>query len=118
MELPAEFLESIQITTQDVEDVLKLLNVSKASGSDLINPRLLKEGAPVLSPYFAYVFNKSIESSVFPSEWKLANVIPVYKKGDRTDASNYRPISLLSCLGKVFEKCVFKHMYNFFKYQQ
>ena len=113
MELPAESLGIIQISTQDVEDVLKLLNVSKASGSDLISPRLLKEGAPVLSTHLANLFNKSIETSVFPSQWKLANVIPVHKKGDRTDASNYRPISLLSCLGKVFEKCVFKHMYNF-----
>ena len=113
MELPAESLGIIQISTQDVEDVLKLLNVSKASGSDLISPRLLKEGAPVLSTHLANLFNKSIETSVFPSQWKLANVIPVHKKGDRTDASNYRPISLLSCLGKAFEKCVFKHMYNF-----
>ena len=113
MELPAESLGIIQISTQDVEDVLKLLNVSKSSGSDLISPRLLKEGAPVLSTHLANLFNKSIETSAFPSQWKLANVIPVHKKGDRTDASNYRPISLLSCLGKVFEKCVFKHMYNF-----
>ena len=105
MELPAESLGIIQISTQDVEDVLKLLNVSKSSGSDLISPRLLKEVAPVLSTHLANL--------CFPSEWKLANVIPVHKKGDRTDASNYRPISLLSCLGKVFEKCVFKHMYNF-----
>ena len=79
----------------------------------IISPRLLKEGAPVLSTHLANLFNKSIETSVFSSQWKLANVIPVHKKGDRTDASNYRPISLLSCLGKVFEKCVFKHMYNF-----
>ena len=95
MELPAESLGIIQISTQDVEDVLKLLNVSKASGSDLISPKLLKEGAPVLSTHLANLFNKSIETSVFPSQWKLANVIPVHKKGDRTDASNYRPISLL-----------------------
>ena len=64
---------------------------------------------------FANLFNLSLSSSVFPSQWKLANIIPIFKKGDRADASNYRPISLLSCLGKVFEKCVFKHLYNYLR---
>ena len=44
---------------------------------------------------------------------KHANVVPVHKKGDKTNVSNYRPISLLSCIGKIFEKCVFKHLHNY-----
>ena len=47
--------------------------------------------------------------------WKIVNIIPVYKKGDRTNATNDRPISLWNCLGEVFEKCVFKHLNNFLK---
>ena len=62
---------------------------------------------------FTQVFNKSLRRSYFPSQWKKGNVIPVHKKGDKTNVTNYRPISLLSCLGKVFEKCVFKHLYNY-----
>ena len=115
IEIPEHSLDNIVISSQDVEDVLRLLDTSKASGPDLISPKLLKEGAPVLSPHFCKLFNKSIDECSFPSEWKLANIIPVYKKGDRTEASNYRPISLLSCVGKVFEKCVFKHLYNFLR---
>ena len=114
-EHPEHILNNISISSQDVEDVLRLLDTSKASGPDLIHPKLLKEGATVLSPHLSTLFNKSIELCLFPSDWKLANIIPVYKKGDRTNATNYRPISLLSCLGKVFEKCVFKHLYNFLK---
>ena len=49
----------------------------------------------------------------FPFAWKSANVVPVYKKGDKTNTTNYRPISLISCIGKVFEKCVFKHLHNY-----
>ena len=112
-ELPEHTLGDVRISSQDVEDVLRLLDTSKASGPDLIHPRLLKEGAFVLSPHLSKLFNKSIELCQFPTDWKLANIIPVYKKGDRTNATNYRPISLLGCLGKVFEKCIFKYLYNY-----
>ena len=52
-------------------------------------------------------------NSYFPPSWKLANVVPIFKKGDKTNSANYRPISLLSCIGKVFERCVFKHLHNY-----
>ena len=81
IEIPEHSLDNIVISSQDVEDVLRLLDTSKASGPDLISPKLLKEGAPVLSPHFCKLFNKSIDECSFPSEWKLANIIPVYKKG-------------------------------------
>ena len=111
---PTSFsLDSINISTEDVRDVLKLLDPGKACGPDLINPRLLKEGADILSEKLCPIFNNSLSSSRFPDSWKLANVIPVFKKDDKTKVNNYRPISLLSCLGKVFEKCIFKHIFNF-----
>ncbi|KAK3096455.1 hypothetical protein FSP39_000336 [Pinctada imbricata] len=112
-EEPNSSIEEIMITESDVDDTLSILNPTKASGSDVINPRLLKEGSSVLAPHLAKLFNSSLSMSYFPSNWKKANVIPVYKEGDKTNVTNYRPISLISCLGKVFEKCVFKHLYNF-----
>jgi hypothetical protein len=115
---PLSCLDTINISNQDVLDVLKNLNINKASGPDLINPRLLKEGAEVLSPHLVKLFNSSLSKSYFPDNWKLANVVPIYKKGDKTNVTNYRPISLLSCIGKTFEKCVFKHMYNFLQERQ
>ena len=51
---------------------------------------------------------------MFPDCWKIANVVPIFKKGDKASAANYRPVSLLSCCGKLFERLVFKYMYNFF----
>ena len=92
---------------------LFLLNCNKASGPDLISPRLLKEGCEILSRPLTKIFNLCLSSSYFPLIWKQANVVPVHKKGDKTNVSNYRPISLLSCIGKIFEKCVFKHLHNY-----
>ena len=106
-------LSEIVVSEQDVNDVLKLIDGNKACGPDLVSPKLLKEGATVLTPHLCKIFNISLVSSIFPSDWKTANVVPVHKKGDRTNTSNYRPISLISCIGKVFEKCVFKHLHNY-----
>ena len=109
-------ISNITITEQDVEDVLLHLNVTKASGPDLINPRLLKAAANILKYPLCKLFNKSINLAKFPDIWKLASVIPVFKnKGEKECISNYRPISLLSIPGKVMEKCIFKYVYNFLR---
>ena len=89
------------------------MNVSKASGPDLISPRLLKEGANQLSFPLSKFFNRLIISGQFPQSWKKANVTPVYKKGEKQLCNNYRPISLLSALGKVMERYVHKYVYNY-----
>ena len=52
---------------------------------------------------------------IVPSLWKLANVCPVYKKGNRSDINNYRPISLMSCVGKLVERILFKNIFNYLK---
>ena len=106
-------LEDIHITETDVSDVLCLLNTSKASGPDLLNPTLLKEASSQLALPLASLFNKSLTSGVFPEAWKEANVTPIYKKDDPSIVNNYRPISLLNIIGKVMERCVFKHVYNY-----
>ena len=58
--------------------------------------------------------NRSLSECIFPNRWKTANVIPIFKKGDKSSLTNYRPVSLLSCCGKLLERLIFKHMYNFF----
>jgi hypothetical protein len=73
-------LEQIFITENEVEDILKILDTSKAIGPDLLNPRLLKEAASMLNYPLCRLFNLSLTLSTFPSEWKYANVIPVFKK--------------------------------------
>ncbi|MCG8078251.1 MAG: reverse transcriptase family protein, partial [Candidatus Thiodiazotropha taylori] len=106
-------IDSIHISVQDVLDVLKHLDVTKALGPDLISPRLLREGAEILAQPYSIVFNRSIEQGYFPSTWKEANLTPIYKKDDKSSPSNYRPISLLSSVGKILERCVHRYLYNY-----
>ncbi|MEW8546213.1 MAG: reverse transcriptase family protein [Candidatus Thiodiazotropha sp.] len=106
-------LQTISFTRQDVKDVLSNLQVSKASGPDLISPRLLKEGAEILATPLSVLFNFLITNEYFPIFWKDANVTPVDKKKDKSLPSNYRPISLLNQLSKVMERCVHKYVYNY-----
>ena len=103
---PRSTSDNITISNENVLDVLKLISTSKASGPDFVHAKPLKEGAQTLSKHLSKLFNLSLSLSYFPSQWKLGNVVPVYKKGDKKDPSNYRPISILCCMGKVFEKCV------------
>lgn len=106
-------IENIHITPKDIEDILLSLNTSKASGPDYIHPLLLKKSADILCYPLCNYFNLLLENSKFPSSWKLANVTPVHKKDDASNICNYRPISLLSILGKVFERCVYKYLNNY-----
>ena len=106
-------LESITITTQDVLDVFLHLDVSKACGPDLINPRLLKEGSHILAHPYAVIFNRSFSLGYFPSSWKEANVTHIFKKGDKSQSSNYRQISFLSIVVKAMDQCIHKYLYNY-----
>ncbi|KAK3098188.1 hypothetical protein FSP39_017040 [Pinctada imbricata] len=106
-------LQAIAIPTPDVKDFLNCLDISKAVGPDGLSPRLLKEAANVLAPPMCKLFNYSLKLKQFPTSWKVANIIPVYKKNDPQKVENYRPISLLCIIAKVFEKCVHKQLHNF-----
>ena len=106
-------LENIVISENDVCDILKLLDTTKAVGHDHISPRLLKEGKNELAIPLCTLFNLSLQQKVFPSDWKKANIVPVFKKDDPQKVNNYRPVSLLSVVSKVFERCVYKYIHNF-----
>ena len=109
--LPTETVPTVRKTfsfrlldSDAVQKKLSSLNVWKSTGLDGFSNRLLKECAEVLSPPLAHVFNCSLQSGVFPTVWKQGLVSPVYKnKGSRSNPKNYRPITLLSCISKVFE---------------
>ena len=106
-------LNTINIKASTVKDMTEILNTSKSCGPDPISPLLIKKTGKTIAPILAKIFNYSIKSSVFPDKWKLAFVVPIHKKGDESDTKNYRPISLLPCLSKVFERCVFKDIFNY-----
>ena len=94
------------LSPEDVLVGLLNLDIHKAVGPDQIPPRLLKECAHQIAPSLSLLFNRSISEGSLPDEWKLANIVPVHKKGEKTDVVNYRPISLLCVVSKVLERCV------------
>ena len=108
-------LENIVLIDEEVIDILRTLDTSKSSGPDFISPKMLKLGAEQLAYPLCKLFNISLNINKFPTSWKKANITPVYKKGNKSAVNNYRPISLLSCVGKVMERCVYKHLSNFMR---
>ena len=74
---------------------------------------MLRGVSKSVSKPLCILMNRSFEEGIFPDIWKIANVIPIFKKGDKSQPSNYRPVALLSCIGKLQERIVFKNMYNF-----
>ena len=108
-----ERLEFIETSEEEVAKLFKNLDVKKASGPDGISNRMLKIASKAISAPLCKLFNMSLRLAKFPSKWKEANVTPIYKKNDRQDDNNYRPISLLSCIGKLLERIVFINLYEF-----
>ena len=113
--VPQSVIEPFTFTPTEVESVLKSLKTGKAAGPDAVNNRLLIELAQPLASPLCDLFNYSLFSGKVPDIWKIANATPIHKKNDPNDVSNYRPISLLSTIGKVIEKLVHKHVFNFFR---
>ena len=100
-------LHNISITPKMVKKAITNLDSSKASGPDCIPVVVLKSCEPELSYILAKLFNKCLKESCFPDCWKVSSVVPVFKNvGERSTGKNYRPVSLLSVVSKVFEKLV------------
>ena len=75
-------------------------------GIDDINSVILKASAPVIVKSLTHLINQSLLEGIFPSRWKTAKLDPAFSKGDKMQADNYRPISLLSYVSKILEKVV------------
>ena len=104
---PQDSFTLSEISSPDVFRSLKSMKSSSATGPDGLPGHLLKKLAPLVNNNVTKIFNASINQCHFPGAWKKANVCPVYKqKGSKDDPSNYRPISVLPVLARVFEKLV------------
>jgi len=111
---PYTAMPAINITIPGVFKLLKNLNVHKATGPDNISTRLLKSVAAQIAPSLTTFFQASLNQGRLPGQWKQANVVPIFKKGDRSCAANYRPVSLTSVRCKIMEhilsSSIMKHL--------
>ena len=107
-------IPDIVIVPDGIEKLLFNLQANKVPGPDGITPRILKETPAEIAPILSIIFQRSLDTCQLPSDWKLANVSPICKKGERTKASNYRPVSLTSVCCKLLEHVVHSHMMKCF----
>jgi hypothetical protein len=105
-------IHEIHITENEIIDVIQILDPNKATEPDKISHKMLKISPEKIAKPLLIIFNKSVQQSKYPSNWKSAHVIAIFKKGDTSLPSNYRPISLISCVGTLMERIVYKHVYN------
>ena len=96
-------MPEIKIDLNGVIKLLSNLKPDKAAGPDSIKPVVLKQLKTEIAPVICLLFEKSLQTGQLPSDWKKAQVCPLFKKGDKTEPSNYRPISLTCILCKVME---------------
>ena len=98
-----------------IEQVVKGLKNSKSAGLDNIDTQILKLSLPYILPCLTHIVNLSIANSQFPTSWKTAKIIPLYKKDDPLDPKNYRPVAILPVISKVLERVVFLQMSQYLK---
>ncbi|CAB3985676.1 Hypothetical predicted protein [Paramuricea clavata] len=105
-------LSNITLDSEDVLKALHSLDIHKASCG--IPSKLLKECSNAIATPLTRLFNESLSTGEFPSQWKDANLVPIHKTGRKSQATNYRGISLLEQLSKIFEKGVYNVVFEFF----
>ena len=109
-------LNSMFLSPTDENEILNItrgLANKKSRGDDDIPQHLLKTTIWCILTPLKNIINSSLSSGIFPHKLKIAKVIPIYKKEDKSDPNNYRPVSILSCISKIFEKIIYKRTYNF-----
>ena len=109
------YLSSFHVNENKILNHIRSLDINKSHGFDNVSVRMLKICDISIIKPLLLIFNNSIKEGIFPSLWKKANISPIYKKGDKNDGKNYRPISVLPICGKLFERMIYDALYNFFE---
>ncbi|KAF2352661.1 Reverse transcriptase domain [Trinorchestia longiramus] len=99
-----EILSDGVFTVVEVKEELSILNPYKSTGPDGLGPRMFKETAQAISKPLTNIFNRSLETSIVPDDWKRGNITPIFKKGNKQIPNNYRPISLTSVISITIER--------------
>ena len=101
------------IDVRNIRDAIGKSKTTRAFGTDNISSYFLNLAMPYIENSLAYIFNTSLERSKFPDDWKTARVTPIFKEGDKSDKSNYCPISVLPVISRLFEKLVSNQLYQY-----
>ena len=104
------------VTSGEVEEIINSLRVNTSSGVDDIPTVVIKILGNVLSGPLVNLINEHIRSGIFPAEFKCAKVVPIHKNGGKDNPNNYRPISLLPSLSKIFERVLYNRLFDYFTY--
>ena len=100
-----------KVSTSQVERVMKTLIQSKATGIHNIPNKILKDSYQVTAPFLSEMFNCSISNNVFPDDLKIGKISPIHKSSDRDNLNNYRPISVIPTIARVFERLLYDQVY-------
>lgn len=100
------------ISTAEVKKILVKLDQNKASSPDALPALFYKKLSNSISLPMTLLFNKSLTEAKYPTTWKESFIIPVFKSGNRSNVQNYRPISILCTISKVFERIIFNRLYE------
>ena len=103
-------LENITVTLEMVIKKLNNLNTTKSPGPDEIHPRILKEVATSIAPALVKLYNNTLKAHEVPDDWKTALITAIFKKGDKADPGNYRPVSLTCIICKILESIIYDHI--------
>ena len=106
-------LSSTYCSADEVRHLLVTTKVKTASGPDGISSHMLCNSASSIANSLTRIFNLSLSTGVVPWEWKLSNITPINKSGDKGPVSSYRPISLLSLLSKILERIIHNRLLSF-----
>ena len=106
-------INRITIENGEIISLIRNINPNKATGSDGISGQMLILCDQSVVLPLQIIFENILSTSIYPDIWKLANVIPIFKKGDKQSLKNYRPISLLPICGKLLEKIIFNQLYSY-----
>ena len=107
--------ESKPLSINELKDAFFSLKINKSSGVDDVSFNIIKKCFGVLLELLIYLFQLSLEKGVFPDDLKIAKVTPIYKTGDNSDRSNYRPTSVLPCFSKILERLRYNFLYKYLK---
>ena len=110
---PTEEFLFCEVDEMIIEQEILKLNGKKCAGPDAIPPKVIKDSIKVINPRLTKLFNTTVKGNFFPSDLKYGNISPIFKKNDNTKKENYRPISILPSISKIFERLMFQQTTSF-----